>query len=80
VTSLGLITDAQSMVVLDDIGKVCKQFPRRVPQEDDIIHDVIFPFVLIEMFKNKYTFTTDDALARIVKQDEFTTLFDEASL
>ncbi|KAG5673958.1 hypothetical protein PVAND_003954 [Polypedilum vanderplanki] len=71
ITTLGILTEKQNLLVLNEIEKICKTFEINIPREDDVIHDNIFPFVLVEILKKTHNFSTDEALLRIKTQEEY---------
>lgn len=78
ITTVGILTEKQNLFVLNEIENICKTFSPRNPREDDIIHEMIFPFVIVEILKKTHGFTTDEALTRIKTQDEYNHYFNQS--
>lgn len=71
ITTSNILTEKQILYICDSI----QTMEDELNLNDNCLHEVLLPFVIIEIFKDKYKFTTEEAVQRIKVQEEKKILF-----
>ena len=77
VTTSNVFNEKQCLTALDEIQKILNGIQERPSNDDDYLHDVILPFVIIEIFKKAQKMTTNEAVSYIKMQNDYQTYFNK---
>lgn len=73
INSSSILTDNQHLFLMKEIQKIRHDEDRGT--KDDVLSDIVMPYVRVELFKKEYNFSSEQAIRRISEQEEKRDLF-----
>lgn len=79
ITTAEILSEDQQLFIMTEIQNLLDPSEKGTGSKDLLLHELIIPYVIIEVFKETYHFNTKEAIARIKTQEEKRDMFQENS-